>query len=112
MGTVAAQGHGLARMVELHQLDLDTAVHADDEFIMAGGIPRRGALGPGAFDDIFEVLADRDALIGARPARHLEHVGEDVILRIVVDDLDAALGEIVDGGEDGCGVGHANFPDV
>ena len=64
---------------------------------MRGGVPGRGALGADRFDHVFEVLGDRDPLVGFRLGGHLEHVGEDIFLRVVIDDGDPALLEAVDG---------------
>ena len=95
MRAVAARPAG-GRLVELDELDLDLAVHAQRELVVARGStasrPRRDRL-----DHVLEVLGDGDPLPRLRPRRDLEHVGEHVVLRIVVDDLDAAL--VVVGGE-------------
>jgi hypothetical protein len=78
-------------IVELEQSDLDLAVHDQRELVVRGRPPAGGALGANGLDHVLDVLADRDLLVGLGLAGHLEDVGEDVVLGVVVDDLDAAL---------------------
>jgi hypothetical protein len=47
------------------------------------------------------ILGDSNLLPRLCAARHLKHVGKHVILRVIVDDLNAALVVIVESTEDG-----------
>src|ERR1700682_2092846 len=78
-------------LVEFQEPDLDLAVHHQREFVLGGGAPAGGALRADSLDHVLDVLADRDLLVRLGSGRHLEDVREDVVARIVVDDLDAAL---------------------
>src|SRR5207237_9756880 len=63
------------------------------------GAPFRGAFGAQSFEDILDVLADRYFLVRLRNGRHLEDIGKHVILRVVINHLDAALEKIVERAE-------------
>src|SRR5262245_20092935 len=87
-------------------MDFDAAVHAEHELVMAAGVPGGGARGPDGFDHVLEVLSDGDALVRFRLGGDLEDVGEDVVLRVVIDDVDPALPIVVERAEHGGVVSH------
>jgi len=66
--------------------------------VRIGDPGRKPFCAPG-LDDVVEVLADDDALIGRGRRSQLEHVGKDVVLRVVVDDVDRALAVAVERAE-------------
>jgi hypothetical protein len=76
-------------------VDLDLAVHHEGGFVVGRGKPRRRPLGAQRLDDILQVLAYGDLLVGLGFRRDLEDVRERVVLRVVIDDLDGALLVIV-----------------
>ena len=88
-----ALGGGVGRLLVAHlgQLDPDLAVHDQGELVMGAGPPVRGALGPDRLQDVLPVLTDRDLLVRPGPRGDLEHVGERVVVGLVVDDLDMSL---------------------
>ena len=88
-------------IVRLDQMDFHLAVHAQGELVVGAGIPGRLPLGAHGLHDVFQVFADGDALIGRAPARDVEHVGKNVVFRIVFDGVDAAGRKIVQPAEHG-----------
>src|SRR5678815_5826769 len=64
------------RLVQLLELDLDLAVHADDELVVARGPVRRLPAGARRLDDVLEVLGDAHALPRLRLRRDIEDVRE------------------------------------
>src|ERR1700749_3814570 len=70
-------------------------------------IPRRSALCANSFNHIFEILADRDLLVWFGFRGDLEAIGKNVMLRIVVNDLDAALFVIVERSENRLVTAHS-----
>src|SRR4029453_12951943 len=98
-GPALEGGRGLLALGELAQPHLDLAVHDERELVVGGGPPAAGALGADGLKDVLAVLADGDLLIGLRPRRHLEDVGEGVVLGVVVDDLDRTLLVVLQGAE-------------
>ena len=97
------QGVGVVR---LDQMDFHFAVHAQGELVVGAGIPGRLPLRAQHLDDIFEILADGDALVGRAPARNVEHVGEHIVFRVVVDGVDAAGRKVVQPAEHGLVLRH------
>src|SRR4026208_1648988 len=91
-----AEAAGVAGLPQPH---LDLAVHHERELVLGRDPPARGALGPDRLDDVFDVLADRDLLVGPGLRGHLEHVGKDVVPWIVLDDLDPALLKVLERAE-------------
>src|SRR5207248_2239145 len=79
------------RVVELQQSDLDLAVHNQSELVVRRSAPARDPFRSDGLDHVVDVLADGDLLVRLGPRGHLEEVREDVVPRVVVDDLDAAL---------------------
>ena len=88
------------RRGQLDQADGHVAVHAQHRLVVVARPPARRALGTDRLDDVLLVLADGDLLVRRRHAGDLEHVGERVVLGVVVDDLDRALAVVVERTED------------
>ena len=61
---------------QLHELDFDLTIHAERELVMCRGEPSRLTFSAQRLDHIFEVLRDRDALIGRRVVSDVEDVRE------------------------------------
>src|SRR4051794_34714232 len=70
-------------------MDLDVAVHAEDEFVMRARVPGRLSLGANAFECIDLVLPEYDFLVGSRLTGNLEAIGESVVFDVVADRLDS-----------------------
>ena len=73
---------------------------------MCPGEPSRLTFSAQRLDHIFEVLRDRDALIGRRVVSDVEDVREHIVLWVVVDDIYAPRAVVVKGSEFGHIVGH------
>ena len=84
------------RHVKLHQLDLHLAVENGDEFVVGAGTPSAGAFSSDGLEDVLDVLGDNDLLVGPRGGGHLEDVREREMLRVIIDDLDVALFELLE----------------
>ena len=80
--------HGLVR---LDVVDLDLAVHHEGGLVVGSGKPRGRPLGAQRLDDILQVLAYGDFLVGLGFRRDLEDIRERVVFRVVIDDLDGAF---------------------
>src|SRR3954453_16274305 len=74
--------------IELDQFDRDFTVHAQRELVVGAGPPLTGPLGADRLQHVLHVLADSYLLPWLRGIRHLEDVGERVVLGLVVDQLD------------------------
>ena len=83
--------HDGAGEVQLHELDLDAAIHDERELVVRGREPGRRAFGAQRLDHVLAVLCDDDLLVGQRARGDVEHIRECVALDVIVDDLDVAL---------------------
>src|SRR6185503_7060458 len=86
-----ARRHDSARKIELHELDLDAAVHDDRELVVRRGEPIGRALRAQHLDYVLAILGDDDLLVRSGVRGDIEDVRERVALHVVVDDLDVAF---------------------
>src|SRR5882724_1101944 len=82
---------------QLDEMNLDSPIHRKDKFVVRAAEPGRQAVGACYFDHIFEILADRNALVRRRLGRDLEQIGKYIVARIIVDDLYTALVVVLQG---------------
>src|SRR5258708_30496520 len=62
---------------------------------MRAGAPAGGSLHPDSLEHILEILRNSDLLERLGVGGDFEDVGEGIVLRVIVDDLDPALLELV-----------------
>jgi hypothetical protein len=96
-------------LVELDQLDADRAVHHEGELVVGGRAPVGGSLGADDLEHVLLVLGDGHLLPRLGVGPDLEHVGERVVVGLVVDRLDAALFVVEQAAEPGRVLRHG-FP--
>jgi hypothetical protein len=78
-------------LVGLDEMNFHFAVHDERTFVVRSGEPGGVAFSAQGFDHVVEIHPDADLFVRFRLRRNLENVRENVVLRIVVDDLHAAF---------------------
>src|SRR5687768_866172 len=86
-----ARRYDSARKIELDELDLDTAVHDDREFVVRRGKPIGRSFRAQHLDHILAILGDDDLFVRSGVCGDVEYIGERIALDVVVDDLDVAF---------------------
>jgi len=77
--------------VWIEEIDCHFTVHDESELVMRGNSPGRNTFGSNGLNHVLHVLRNRDLLPGLGFTGHFEKVGEDVVLRLVIDNFDATF---------------------